>query len=123
MNNRKEELDRIEDERMFNYFFVENTPVLLDSIFYDRMPDHLKKFIDEVGIVLSCNRDIHAFGRGWHYLMTVQFGEVTVPNILPFFIREVAESDIDLEAIRDLETLRGFIVDAIDDEIIKELED
>ena len=73
------DIERIIDERMFNYGFSINSIVELDEIVvktdsetFSLIPN-IRQHIGKSGIVKRCYSDLHAFGRGYSYQVDVDF--------------------------------------------------
>jgi hypothetical protein len=73
------DIERIIDERMFNYGFSTDSIVELDEIVvktdsetFSLIPN-VRQHIGKSGIVKRCYSDLHAFGRGCSYQVDVDF--------------------------------------------------
>ena len=73
------DIERIIDERMFNYGFSTDSIVELDEIVvktdsetFSLIPN-VRQHIGKSGIVKRCYSDLHAFGRGNSYQVDVDF--------------------------------------------------
>ena len=72
------DIERIIDERSFNYYFAEESIVELDKrVIGDDGPfsfiSNVRQHIGKSGIVKRCYSDLHAFGRGYSYQVDVDF--------------------------------------------------
>lgn len=81
------------DDRLFNYYFIEGTEVILDDKNItikdsDFNPYKLEQYIGKKGVVTRCASDMHAFGQGSSYVLDVDFDGEKLENIVAFYFVE-----------------------------------
>lgn len=93
------DIERIIDERMFNYGFSINSIVELDEIVvktdsetFSLIPN-VRQHIGKSGIVKSCYSDLHAFGRGYSYQVDVDFDGDLCKGLPAYYLVEKLNKD------------------------------
>jgi hypothetical protein len=90
------DVDKIWDERSFNYEFPVGTSVVFDVGFmfalsvsnytFVRYIHDYEKYFKLTGKVVRCHSDLHAFGRGYSYSIDVDFNGTLVKDIIAAFL-------------------------------------
>lgn len=95
------DIERIIDERMFNYGFSINSIVELDEIVvktdsetFSLIPN-IRQHIGKSGIVKRCYSDLHAFGRGYSYQVDVDFDGDLCKGLPAYYLVEKLNKDED----------------------------
>jgi len=93
------DIERIIDERMFNYYFNVDSIVELDErvivkdvetfSFLSSVNEHIGKR----GIVKRCYSDLHAFGRGYSYQVDVDFDGDLCKGLPAYYLVEKLNKD------------------------------
>lgn len=93
------DIERIIDERMFNYGFSINSIVELDEIVvktdsetFSLIPN-VRQHIGKSGIVKRCYSDLHAFGRGYSYQVDVDFDGDLCKGLPAYYLVEKLNKD------------------------------
>ena len=93
------DIERIIDERMFNYGFNINSIVELDEIVvktdsetFSLIPN-IRQHIGKSGIVKRCYSDLHAFGRGYSYQVDVDFDGDLCKGLPAYYLVEKLNKD------------------------------
>ena len=93
------DIERIIDERMFNYGFSINSIVELDEIVvktdsetFSLIPN-IRQHIGKSGIVKRCYSDLHAFGRGYSYQVDVDFDGDLCKGLPAYYLVEKLNKD------------------------------
>ena len=93
------DIERIIDERMFNYGFSINSIVELDEIVvktdsetFSLIPN-IRQHIGKSGIVKRCYSDLHAFGRGYSYQVDVEFDGDLCKGLPAYYLVEKLNKD------------------------------
>ena len=93
------DIERIIDERMFNYGFSINSIVELDEIVvktdsetFSLIPN-IRQHIGKSGIVKRCYSDLHAFGRGYSYQVDVDFDGDLCEGLPAYYLVEKLNKD------------------------------
>lgn len=93
------DIERIIDERSFNYFFAEESIVGLDErVIGDDGPfsfisKNVRQHIGKSGIVKRCYSDLHAFGRGYLYQVDVDFDGDLCKGLPAYYLVEKLNKD------------------------------
>ena len=95
------DIERIIDERMFNYGFSINSIVELDEIVvktdsetFSLIPN-IRQHIGKSGVVKKCYSDLHAFGRGYSYQVDVDFDGDLCKGLPAYYLVEKLNKDED----------------------------
>jgi len=95
------DIERIIDERMFNYGFSTDSIVELDEIVvktdsetFSLIPN-VRQHIGKSGIVKRCYSDLHAFGRGYSYQVDVDFDGDLCKGLPAYYLVEKLNKDED----------------------------
>lgn len=90
------DIDKIWDERSFNYAFPAGTLIKFDIQFMFELSEtnhsfvsyikRYEKYFKSVGKVIRYHSDLHAFGRGWSYLIDAEFDGYVVNDIIAAFL-------------------------------------
>lgn len=92
------DIERIIDERAFNYYFAEESIVELDEIVigddgpFSLIPN-IRQHIGKSGIVKRCYSDLHAFGRGYSYQVDVDFDGDLCKGLPAYYLVEKLNKD------------------------------
>jgi len=87
--NTLSEQEKILDERDFGYKFDIGCEVIIDPKLNIEKSNILYPFIGITGIVKECDSDLHAFGSGYAYIVTVQFNNAPEIRVQPgYFIKK-----------------------------------
>lgn len=93
------DIERIIDERMFNYGFSIDSIVELDEIVvktdsetFSLIPN-IRQHIGKSGIVKRCYSDLHAFGRGYSYQVDVDFDGDLCKGLPAYYLVEKLNKD------------------------------
>ena len=93
------DIERIIDERMFNYGFSINSIVELDEIVvktdsetFSLIPN-VRQHKGKSGIVKRCYSDLHAFGRGYSYQVDVDFDGDLCKGLPAYYLVEKLNKD------------------------------
>ena len=93
------DIERIIDERMFNYGFSINSIVELDEIVvktdsetFSLIPN-IRQHIGKSGVVKKCYSDLHAFGRGYSYQVDVDFDGDLCKGLPAYYLVEKLNKD------------------------------
>ena len=93
------DIERIIDERMFNYGFSTDSIVELDEIVvktdsetFSLIPN-VRQHIGKSGIVKRCYSDLHAFGRGYSYQVDVDFDGDLCKGLPAYYLVEKLNKD------------------------------
>ena len=92
------DVERIIDERAFNYYFAEESIVELDEIVigddgpFSLIPN-IRQHIGKSGIVKRCYSDLHAFGRGYPYQVDVDFDGDLCKGLPAYYLVEKLNKD------------------------------
>lgn len=95
------DIERIIDERMFNYGFSINSIVELDEIVVKTdsetfsLTPKVRQHIGKSGIVKRCYSDLHAFGRGYSYQVDVDFDGDLCKGLPAYYLVEKLNKDED----------------------------
>jgi len=92
------DIERIIDERSFNYYFAEESIVELDKrVIGDDGPfsfiSNVRQHIGKSGIVKRCYSDLHAFGRGYSYQVDVDFDGDLCKGLPAYYLVEKLNKD------------------------------
>ena len=92
------DIERIIDERLFNYYFAEESIVELDErVIGDDGPfsfiPNVRQHIGKSGIVKRCYSDLHAFGRGYSYQVDVDFDGDLCKGLPAYYLVEKLNKD------------------------------
>ena len=93
------DIERIIDERMFNYGFSINSIVELDEIVVKTdsetfsLTPKVRQHIGKSGIVKRCYSDLHAFGRGYSYQVDVDFDGDLCKGLPAYYLVEKLNKD------------------------------
>jgi len=92
------DIERIIDERSFNYYFTEESIVELDErVIRDDGPfsfiPNVRQHIGKSGIVNRCYSDLHAFGRGYSYHVDVDFDGDLCKGLPAYYLVEKLNKD------------------------------
>jgi len=93
------DIERIIDERMFNYGFSINSIVELDEIVVKTDSEtvslipNIMQHIGKSGIVKRCYSDLHAFGRGYSYQVDVDFDGDLCKGLPAYYLVEKLNKD------------------------------
>ena len=95
------DIERIIDERMFNYGFSIDSIVELDEIVvktdsetFSLIPN-IRQHIGKSGVVKKCYSDLHAFGRGYSYQVDVDFDGDLCKGLPAYYLVEKLNKDED----------------------------
>jgi len=93
------DIERIIDERMFNYYFnvdsiveLDERVIIADSEKFSLIPS-IKQHIGKSGIVKRCYSDLHAFGRGYSYQVDVDFDGDLCKGLPAYYLVEKLNKD------------------------------
>jgi hypothetical protein len=96
--NHQTKIQKVLDEREWNYYFDEGAEVKIDDVNFDFLKPEtdffdstthfkIQSHLGKKGIVKKVSTDLHAFGRGSSYNMDVEFDGVLVEHIwAPYII-------------------------------------
>ena len=92
------DIERIIDERSFNYYFAEESIVELDErVIGDDGPfsfiPNARQHIGKSGIVKRCYSDLRAFGRGYSYQVDVDFDGDLCKGLPAYYLVEKLNKD------------------------------
>jgi hypothetical protein len=93
------DVEKIIDERMFNYYFTEGSIVELDeTVLPSDDPlsfiSSVRQHIGKRGFVRKCYSDLHAFGRGYSYQMDVSFDGELCKGLPAYYFVDKSEEYI-----------------------------
>ena len=95
------DIERIIDDRSFNYGFSIDSIVELDEIVvktdsetFSLIPK-VRQHIGKSGIVKRCYSDLHAFGRGYSYQVDVDFDGDLCKGLPAYYLVEKLKQDED----------------------------
>jgi len=95
--NEADDERKLIDDRWFNYYFVEDTEVMLDdkniTIRDSTFNPSMEKHIGKKGIVTRCASDMHAFGQGSSYVLDVDFSGEKLENFPAFYFVEYKNTE------------------------------
>ena len=92
------DIERIIDERSFNYYFAEESIVELDEIVigddgpFSFIPN-ISQHIGKSGVVKRCYSDLHVFGRGYSYQVDVDFDGDLCKGLPAYYLVEKLNKD------------------------------